>query len=92
MINVSEKCYKKDFNRNPCAYIFTGHFVTPPRSTQIVNIHYGWASTLFNYILQSHINVMNFNNISVSTECYVICVRPPQVLKQYHKSDIAICV
>ena len=30
MLNVSEKNIIKDFNRNLCAYIFTGHFVTPP--------------------------------------------------------------
>ena len=34
------------------AYILQD-ILLPPRSTKIVNIHYGWVSTLFNYILQS---------------------------------------
>ena len=32
---------------------FLQDILLPPGSTKIVNTHYGWASTSFNYILQS---------------------------------------
>ena len=34
-------------------HTFLQDILLPPESTQIVNIYYGWPSTLFNYILQS---------------------------------------
>ena len=34
-------------------HTFLQDILLPPGSTKIVNIHYGWVSTLFNYILQT---------------------------------------
>ena len=47
MSNVSGKNIKNNFNRNLFTYILQD-ILLPPKSTKIVNIHYGWASTLFN--------------------------------------------
>ena len=47
------KKYKKTILIETFVHIFLQDILLPTGSTKIVNIHYGWASTLFNYILQS---------------------------------------
>ena len=53
MPNVSEENIKNNFNRSLFAYILQDILLQDILLPKIVNIHYGWASTLINYILQN---------------------------------------